>query len=159
MLDSWWRRISISMKKGILKKSASRSQPSGRRAKWNEDNLEANEVIKSELNPTKIDDPKTPYHAPLDPVIGRFYVHVHVNRLHLWFLELCQLAAVRVTTEDGTQCRHGAFRPRRQCYHDAKFRRVWQVRCCLGTRVHAVLCDHLASVCVDTVALGSVMSC
>eukprot|EP00892_Ulva_mutabilis_P000620 jgi/Ulvmu1/10559/UM065_0013.1 len=57
------------MKRGILKKTSAGSSSSGRRAKWNEDNLEANEVIKSELKPTKIDEPKTPYHAPVDPEI------------------------------------------------------------------------------------------
>lgn len=29
---------------------------------WDEQNLEENERIKQELNPTKIDEPKTPYH-------------------------------------------------------------------------------------------------
>lgn len=55
--------------KGILKKTAPGSS-SGRRARWNEDNLEANEVIKSNLNPTKIDEPKTPYWSALDIDVG-----------------------------------------------------------------------------------------
>lgn len=55
--------------KGILKKTAPGSS-SGRRARWNEDNLEANEVIKSDLNPTKIDEPKTPYWSALDIDVG-----------------------------------------------------------------------------------------
>ncbi|BDA44181.1 hypothetical protein COCOBI_05-3650 [Coccomyxa sp. Obi] len=32
---------------------------------WDEANLEENEKIKAELMPTKINEPKTPYHAPL----------------------------------------------------------------------------------------------
>lgn len=47
---------------GILKSSSSNT---GRRAVWNESNLDQNEVIKAELNTTKIDEPKTPYHGPL----------------------------------------------------------------------------------------------
>lgn len=57
------------MKKGIMKKAGLGSS-SGRRARWNEDNLEANELIKTELNPSKIDEPKTPYHSPLDIDVG-----------------------------------------------------------------------------------------
>uniref|UniRef100_A0A7S0UUU9 Protein phosphatase inhibitor 2 n=1 Tax=Polytomella parva TaxID=51329 RepID=A0A7S0UUU9_9CHLO len=37
--------------------------------KWDEHNLEENERIKSELNPVKILEPKTPYHGPLDATI------------------------------------------------------------------------------------------
>ena len=40
------------------------------RAVWNEVNLAENEQIKAELNTTKIDEPKTPYHAPIDEDIG-----------------------------------------------------------------------------------------
>lgn len=32
---------------------------------WDENNLTENERIKAELNPAPIDEPKTPYHAPL----------------------------------------------------------------------------------------------
>jgi Protein phosphatase inhibitor 2 (IPP-2) len=32
--------------------------------KWDEENLQMNELIKAELNPTRIDEPKTPYHGP-----------------------------------------------------------------------------------------------
>ncbi len=35
------------------------------KVKWDEANLEENEAIKAEINPTKIDEPKTPYHRPL----------------------------------------------------------------------------------------------
>eukprot|EP01026_Neomeris_dumetosa_P042769 TRINITY_DN3569_c0_g1_i1.p2 TRINITY_DN3569_c0_g1~~TRINITY_DN3569_c0_g1_i1.p2 ORF type:complete len:137 (-),score=24.36 TRINITY_DN3569_c0_g1_i1:341-751(-) len=31
---------------------------------WDEQNLEENEIIKKELNTTKIDEPKTPFHRP-----------------------------------------------------------------------------------------------
>ena len=37
---------------------------------WDEDNLAVNELIKADLAPSKIDDPKTPYHAPLSPDTG-----------------------------------------------------------------------------------------
>ena len=33
---------------------------------WDEQNLEENEVIKASLVYTKVDEPKTPYHKPLD---------------------------------------------------------------------------------------------
>jgi hypothetical protein len=52
-------------KQRILKDEA--GSASGRRAKWDEDNLTLNEQIKAELAPTKIEEPKTPYHAPMDP--------------------------------------------------------------------------------------------
>ncbi|EIE25937.1 hypothetical protein COCSUDRAFT_64907 [Coccomyxa subellipsoidea C-169] len=42
--------------------SATRSSKS---IHWDEANLEENEKIKAELMPTKINEPKTPYHAPL----------------------------------------------------------------------------------------------
>lgn len=45
---------------------------------WDEANLETNEKIKAELNPTKIDEPKTPYHAPQEPDVGA---------VHFWFLK------------------------------------------------------------------------
>ena len=35
------------------------------KVKWDERNLEENEAIKADINPTKIDEPKTPYHRPL----------------------------------------------------------------------------------------------
>ncbi|KAK9915909.1 hypothetical protein WJX75_005872 [Coccomyxa subellipsoidea] len=38
---------------------------SSRSIHWDEANLEENEKIKSDLMPTKINEPKTPYHAPL----------------------------------------------------------------------------------------------
>jgi hypothetical protein len=38
---------------------------------WDERNLAMNDKIKQELCPTKIDEPKTPYHAPLDPDVGK----------------------------------------------------------------------------------------
>ena len=56
--------------RGILKKDSSVSASRGR-AVWNEANLEENEQIKAELNTTKIDEPKTPYHAPVDEDIGK----------------------------------------------------------------------------------------
>ncbi|EFN54038.1 hypothetical protein CHLNCDRAFT_136100 [Chlorella variabilis] len=34
--------------------------------RWDEENLEENERIKKELNPRKIDEPKTPYLSPMD---------------------------------------------------------------------------------------------
>eukprot|EP01025_Chloroclados_australasicus_P050645 TRINITY_DN5847_c1_g1_i1.p2 TRINITY_DN5847_c1_g1~~TRINITY_DN5847_c1_g1_i1.p2 ORF type:complete len:183 (-),score=44.02 TRINITY_DN5847_c1_g1_i1:278-826(-) len=59
------------MPRGILKKSSiHEGHHSRKRAGWDEDNLEKNEVIKAELNPTKIDEPKTPYHAPVNPDAG-----------------------------------------------------------------------------------------
>ena len=51
-----------------MKKNA--PSASGRHATWDEGNLARNEDIKAELNPTKIDEPKTPYHAPVDPDVG-----------------------------------------------------------------------------------------
>jgi hypothetical protein len=54
--------------RGILKTTP--ASVSGRRAVWDEANLQVNEHIKSELNTTKIDEPKTPFHAPLDPNVG-----------------------------------------------------------------------------------------
>ena len=53
---------------GILKHDAGAA--SGRRANFDEANLAENERIKAELNPTKIDEPKTPYHPPLEPDAG-----------------------------------------------------------------------------------------
>ncbi|MEW5304494.1 MAG: hypothetical protein WDW36_007104 [Sanguina aurantia] len=35
---------------------------------WDESNLEANEVIKAGLSSVRINEPKTPYHGPLDPL-------------------------------------------------------------------------------------------
>ncbi len=35
------------------------------KVKWDEANLEENETIKAAINPTKIDEPKTPYHRPM----------------------------------------------------------------------------------------------
>ncbi|KAH7624773.1 hypothetical protein Ndes2526B_g00142 [Nannochloris sp. 'desiccata'] len=40
------------------------SKPRKGGIKWDEDNLEENERIKKELNPRKIDEPKTPYLSP-----------------------------------------------------------------------------------------------
>ncbi|KAK9825383.1 hypothetical protein WJX81_007163 [Elliptochloris bilobata] len=37
-----------------------------RSIKWDEANLEENDKIKAELKPVKINEPKTPYHGPLD---------------------------------------------------------------------------------------------
>jgi hypothetical protein len=56
-------------KHGILKTHGSKSG-SRARAAWNEANLAENEHIKAELHATKIDEPKTPYHAPIDDDIG-----------------------------------------------------------------------------------------
>ena len=46
------------------------------RAVWNEVNLAENEQIKAELNTTKIDEPKTPYHAPIDEDIGTLLLYL-----------------------------------------------------------------------------------
>ncbi|KAI8112179.1 hypothetical protein M9434_003503 [Picochlorum sp. BPE23] len=51
------------MKKKLLgcqKKKEKKKKKGG--VKWDESNLEENERIKRELNPTKIDEPKTPYY-------------------------------------------------------------------------------------------------
>lgn len=43
-----------------------RSDKAGGGIKWDETNLEENEKLKAELNPRKIDEPKTPYVGPYD---------------------------------------------------------------------------------------------
>ena len=43
-----------------------RALATGKNVVWDETNLAENERIKAELNPTKINEPKTPYHSPLD---------------------------------------------------------------------------------------------
>eukprot|EP00889_Picochlorum_renovo_P000946 jgi/Picre1/27976/NNA_000937.t1 len=50
------------MKKKLLgcQKKEKKKKKGG--VKWDESNLEENERIKRELNPTKIDEPKTPYY-------------------------------------------------------------------------------------------------
>jgi hypothetical protein len=55
--------------RGILKGSS--GSVSKGRAIWDEGNLAMNDKIKQELCPTKIDEPKTPYHAPVNPDIGK----------------------------------------------------------------------------------------
>lgn len=50
--------------RGILKKGS--SSIGARAATWDELNLRENEHVKAALNTTKIDEPKTPYHAPLE---------------------------------------------------------------------------------------------
>ena len=54
--------MASSERRSILKQGVGGT--SAKRAMWDEGNLAANEVVKAELNPTKIDEPKTPYHAP-----------------------------------------------------------------------------------------------
>jgi hypothetical protein len=62
----------IDMKKGSNvgiqgsshKKQAKKKKKGG--VQWDEQNLEENERIKLELDPTKIDEPKTPYHPSKD---------------------------------------------------------------------------------------------
>jgi hypothetical protein len=51
---------------------------SKRRAVWDERNLAMNEKIKQELDPSKIDEPKTPYHAPVDPDVGKSSLHINL---------------------------------------------------------------------------------
>lgn len=63
------RKMSMDGKRSILKKDGSMSASRGR-AVWNETNLAQNEQIKAELNTTKIDEPKTPYHPPIDADLG-----------------------------------------------------------------------------------------
>jgi hypothetical protein len=46
--------------KGILK-NKKMVEEKGKEAKWDEENLKTNEIIQKELNPTKINEPKTPY--------------------------------------------------------------------------------------------------
>lgn len=38
--------------------------PKSLRIQWDESNLSQNEKIKAELNTTKIEEPKTPFHSP-----------------------------------------------------------------------------------------------
>lgn len=61
--------MSSDAKRGILKKDGPASASRGR-AVWNEVNLAENEQIKAELNTTKIDEPKTPYHAAIETEMG-----------------------------------------------------------------------------------------
>jgi hypothetical protein len=83
-------------KHGILKTHGSKSG-SRARAAWNEANLAENEHIKAELHATKIDEPKTPYHAPIDDDIGRVF---HPDCL-LRALLAYSLRHAEVTCRDG----------------------------------------------------------
>ncbi|KAK9789032.1 hypothetical protein WJX73_010129 [Symbiochloris irregularis] len=48
---------------GCRSDKASKVEP---KVQWDEANLEENDKLKEELHPRKCDEPKTPYHGPLD---------------------------------------------------------------------------------------------
>ena len=65
-------------------------------------NLEENDKIKAELNPTKISEPKTPYHGPMDSEedldLGKLLAHRQVPGLtHPVYLVFPEAASVRNT--------------------------------------------------------------